>query len=180
MAGRFDVPERGVISVFLLFPAEDQSRFVQKRHRFFYPLSYLSTIRRVMDEIHDGDLSSLERWKMAKMTGGEILSPTIARLPSTREKIVGIDTDPILKRYRGRGRERGRVRRPIDHHLRSIPSRTNFVSFVFHYKEKRENPSNQFSKFPLYSTILFYIPRSRCSIEIGIQTGGEGRKIRWR
>lgn len=60
LAGRFDVPGRGAVSVFLLFPGEDQSRFVQKRHRFFYPLSYLSIIRRVMDEIR-GDLSSLER-----------------------------------------------------------------------------------------------------------------------
>lgn len=175
MAGRFDVPERGVISVFLLFPAEDQSRFVQKRHRFFYPLSYLSTIRRVMDEIHDGDLSSLERWKMAKMTRGEF-SPRQLRVFPRKDRRYRYRS--YLKEISGKreGEREGTATNRSSSSINSIPM--NFVSFVFHYKEKRKNPSNQFSKFPLYSTILFYIPRSRCSIEIGIQTGGEGRKIR--
>lgn len=116
LAGRFDVPGRGTVSVFLLFPGEDQSRFVQKRHRFFYPLSYLSIIRRVMDEIR-GDLPSLERWKMANFL------PTVARLPSTRE---------ILSDERDREREGGYRDQSIIFDPSVIPS-IAFESCLFRF-----------------------------------------------
>lgn len=146
LAGRFDVPGRGAVSVFLLFPGEDQSRFVQKRHRFFYPLSYLSIIRRVMDEIR-GDLSSLERWKMANFL------PTVAHLPSTRE-ILSDERD-----REGGYRDQSIIFDPSV--IPSIAFESLSLSFFI-------ITSNQFSKLPLYSTILFHL-----YLDLG---RGEGRK----
>lgn len=136
LAGRFDVPGRGAVSVFLLFPGEDQSRFVQKRHRFFYPLSYLSIIRRVMDEIR-GDLSSLERWKMANFL------PTVARFPSTRE-ILSDERD----------REGGYRDQSIIFDPSVIPSIAfeSLSLLFFHY-----NFEPILKVYSLYSTILFHL-----------------------
>lgn len=151
LAGRFDVPGRGAVSVFLLFPGEDQSRFVQKRHRFFYPLSYLSIIRRVMDEIR-GDLSSLERWKMANFL------PTVARLPSTRE---------ILSDERDRERE-GEYR---DQSIIFDPSVIPSIAFESLSLSFFIITSNQFSKF------ILFIPRF-CFIytSISVEEKGESRR----